>query len=160
MAARRLIIVLLLLFGVSVIAAAIAPDRQGGGGLIGRSETTSTTTTTTEETTAVAEEEPEGGSGRSGESVTARIRVSHEDPETVRAFVGDQLQLYVSSTDVRVIEVPDFGATATAASNAPATFNLLLRDPGEFAIVDVDTGRVIGRLAVGRTPKHDNPPSG
>jgi len=140
--------VLLLLLGVSVVAAAIAPDRRGGG-LIGQNEstTTSTSTTSTAET-KVDEEEPEGGSGRSGESVTARIKASREDPETVRALAGDQLQLYVSSRDVRVVELPDFGLTATAAANAPASFNLLLRDPGRFAIVDGDSGGIVGRLVV------------
>src|SRR5690349_9072299 len=121
MAARRLIIVLLVLFAVSIVAAMIAPERRGP--LLGdrssssTDSTSSTTTTTTEATTT--DELP------SGEALTARIEASESKPESVKAFVGDQLELSVGSRRSREIQIPAFGTTETAAPDAPATFNLL-----------------------------------
>lgn len=141
MAARRLIIVLLVLFGISVIAASIAPDRKGGQLL--DSPDSSTTTRTT------APPPPEA----TGASLTARIRASAEDPETVEGFAGDQLALSVASDRAIQLEIAAFGITETAAEDAPADFDLLLRDPGSYAITDVDTGKVVGRLVVERAKK-------
>ena len=149
MAARRLIIVLLVLFGISVAAAAIAPDRQGG--LIGASDSDSTPTTTS--TSSTSSTSP-AQAAKTGEALTARIDASSTRPETVKGLVGDQLELNVGSRNGRVIEIGEFGVTDFAAPNAPATFNLLLRDPGRFPITDGDSGRVVGRLVVRQPAKH------
>jgi hypothetical protein len=152
MAARRLIIILLVLFGISVVAASIAPDRKGGG-ILGDSSTTSTTTssasTSSTTTTATPTPLPAGG-----ESLTARIDASVSAPQTVKAFVGDQLDLNVGSERSRSIEIPDFGVTETAAADAPASFNLLLREPGEIAIIDAASGDIIGRLVVSKPAQY------
>jgi hypothetical protein len=143
MAARRLIIVLLVLFAFSIAAAMIAPERRGGliGGSSSSSDSTSTSTTSTEATTTAAELP-------AGEAIRERIDASAQDPATVKAFVGDQLELVVASERARAIEIPAFGVTETAASDAPAGFNLLLRESGRLAILDADSGELLGRLDV------------
>jgi hypothetical protein len=142
MAARRLIIVLLVLFAFSIAAAMIAPERRGGliGGSSSSSESTTTTSMTTSTTTTT--ELP------AGEAIRERIDASAQDPATVKAFVGDQLELVVASERARAIEIPAFGVTETAASDAPAGFNLLLRESGRLAILDADSGELLGRLDV------------
>jgi hypothetical protein len=47
-----------------------------------------------------------------------------------------------------VIEIAEYGVTDFAAPEAPATFNLLLREPGRFPITDGDSGRILGRLVI------------
>jgi hypothetical protein len=135
-AARRLLIILMLLLAASVAAAALAPDRTSRI----RPVETSTTSTTSTATTA-----PEP----TGEALNDRINASRKDPETVEAFVGDQLELDVGVTAEPglSISLEDFGVTDFAAPEAPAHFNLLLREPGYFAITD-EGGRVVGRLEV------------
>ena len=149
MAARRLIIVLLVLFGISVAAAAIAPDRQGG--LIGASDSDSTSTSSSSTTSASP-----APTTAAGETLTVRIDASSARPETLEGFVGDQLELSVRSRNGQVIEIGEYGVTDFAAPNAPATFDLLLREPGRFPITDGDNGRVVGRLVVHKPAKHDN----
>ena len=147
MAAKRLIIVLLVLFGISVAAAAIAPDRQGG--LIGADSNSTSSSSTSTTSTSPAPATP------TGETLTARIDASSSRPETVEGFVGDQLELHVASRgNGRVIEIGEFGLTDFAAPEAPATFDLLLREPGRFPITDGDSGRILGRLAVRKPAGH------
>ena len=59
-----------------------------------------------------------------------------------------------------MIEIGEFGVTDFAAPNAPATFDLLLREPGRFPITDGDSGRIVGRLVVHKPAEHDNGGSG
>jgi hypothetical protein len=140
MAARRLIIVLLVLFGISVAAAAIAPDRKGG--LIGASSSDSTSASSTTSDSSAP-------SAAAGVTLTARIDAGSARPEAVNGFVGDQLELAVTSREKgRVIEIDEYGVTEFAGPNAPAEFNLLLRDPGRFPITDGGGGRIVGRLVV------------
>ena len=145
MAARRLIIVLLVLFAFSIAAAMIAPERRGGliGGSSSSSESTTTTSTSTTSTRATTTAELPAG-----EAIRERIDASATDPEIVKAVVGDQLELVVASERARAIEIPAFGVTESAAPDAPAGFNLLLRDSGRLAILDADSGELLGRLDV------------
>ena len=148
MAARRLIIVLLVLFAVSVVAAMIDHERRGpllGDGSSSSTDSTSSTTTATEKTTPEKTTQDELPSG---EALTVRIDVSETKPESVEAFVGDQLALNVGSEQPRAIEIPAFGVTEFAAPEAPANFNLLLREPGRLPIIDGDSGELLGRLDV------------
>jgi hypothetical protein len=135
-AARRLLIVLLLLLAASVAAAALAPDRTSQ--LLSTSDS-STTTTSTTTTTA----DPPGG------SLSERIDASVEKPQTVDAFVGDQLELSVgiASGPGRTIAIEQFGVTEFAAPEAPAHFDLLLREQGYYAVTD-ERGEVVGRIQV------------
>jgi hypothetical protein len=144
MAARRLLIVLVLLLAASIGAALLAPDRRSTSVLPGESSSTTTTTTST---TA----EP------TGQAISARIDASAKSPETVEAAVGDQLALSVgiAKGPGRVINIKEFGVTEFAAPEAPAHFNLLLRDAGEYAITD-EHDEVVGRIVVaepGGTPE-------
>ncbi|GIK77371.1 MAG: hypothetical protein KJ006_03495 [Thermoleophilia bacterium] len=140
MAARRLIIVLIALFAISVAAAVIAPDRRGT--LLGdRSERASTTTTASPTTSST--ERPPGGAAVSG-----RIDASAARPQSVEARVGDQLGLAVASDRARLVEIPAFGVAADAVPDAPATFNLLLREAGTLPIRDADSGALLGRIEV------------
>jgi len=145
MAARRLIIILVVLFVLSIVAAMIAPDRRGG--LIG-GRSTSTTERTTTTTTTTPDAQP------SGEALSKRIAASARKPETVSGTVGDQLELTVASARARAIEIPAFGVTEAAAPEAPAAFNLLLREPGRLPIRDADTGALLGRLEVTEHGRH------
>jgi hypothetical protein len=135
-AARRLLIVLVLLLAASIAAAALAPDRRSTGVLPGESSSTTTTTTTT-----IAEP--------TGAAIAARIDASTRNPETIDAAVGDQLALSVGVPEGpgMTISIADLGITEFAAPEAPAHFNLLLRDAGEIAITD-ERGDVVGRIDV------------
>ena len=145
MAARRLIIVLLVLFAVSIVAALIAPERRGP--LLGDGSSTSTESTTTA-ATATKPEWTNTVTPPRGDSLTVRIDASTAEPESVEAFVGDQLELIVGSTRAREIEIPAFGVTEDAVPRAPANFNLLLREAGRLPILDADSGELLGRLDV------------
>lgn len=144
MAARRLLIILVLLMAASIAAAALAPNRTGQG--LSTSETTTTTTT-------APDPDP------TGESVTARVDASVGKPETVEGFVGDQLELSVGSDPPRTIEITPFGLIGEAAPEAPARFDLLLRDAGAIPITDALTGDVVARLVV-EEPKESGGPGG
>lgn len=135
MAARRLIVVLVILLVISAIAAAIASNRQAR---FGASSTTTDTTSPGEARTP----EPRG------ELVTAELRASPVKPPTVRAAVGDRLQLSVASERGRQVEIPPLGLIATAGSLSPAHFDLLLNEPGALPIVDATSEEVIGRIVV------------
>lgn len=154
MAARRLIIVLAVLFGLSIGAAAIAPDRNS---LLTEDESSTTTSTTTGPTTSPVE--PEAPEPANGETAQVDILASTEQPETVTAGVGDQLQLNVSVKGGGQVEIAPLGLLETAGSNAPATFNLLLRENGALPITDAKRGDLIGRILVGE-PDSGGAPGG
>lgn len=159
MAARRLIIVLILLLGASVLAASIAPDRTGKLVGVDNGDTTTEETTTnesstdsttlTESTTTTTEEPidpvevPAGADGVRGEALQARIDASAKKPETVEAFVGDQLTLEVGSTPARTVAIVPLGLTEFAGDDAPARFNLLLREPGSFDVTDAANPNIV-----------------
>ena len=153
MAARRLIIVLLVLFAVSIVAALIAPERRGP--LLGDGSSSSTESTTTAATTTTTPEQTNAATPPRGDSLTVRIDASAAKPESVEAFVGDQLELNVGSDRAREIEIPAFGVTEDAAPRAPANFNLLLREAGRLPILDADSGELLGRLDVDKPHGQD-----
>ena len=64
-----------------------------------------------------------------------------------------------SSESTTTIEIPAFGVTESAAPDAPAGFNLLLRESGRLAILDADSGELLGRLDV-REPGKRNGTNG
>ena len=163
MAARRLIIVLVLLLAASIAAASIAPDRTGR--LVGvendtsTDETTSTTTATTPAPVPI-DEIPAGPQGDRGEALNAHIEALEKRPETVEGLVGDQLSLTVGASPPRSVAIPPLGLTEFAAEDAPARFDLLLREPGSYPITDgEDPGVILGRLQV-RMPPEDAPQGG
>lgn len=122
----------MILFAISITAAAVAPERRG---------TQSTDEETTTSTDSI-EPAPAGGSS------SASIEASADDPETVRAGVGDQLELTISAQSLLQVEIAALGLLEPAEPGAPARFDLLLREPGELEITDAEDGAVIGRLLV------------
>ena len=150
MAARRLIVVLVVLLGISIAAAAIAPDRQST--LLGNPDESEETTTQEEPPADPEEPRP------SGELVRATITADPEDPETVRAAPGDQIELQIEARRPVEVSIEAFGLLAPAEPDAPARFSLLLRDAGELAITDAESGVIVGRIiseAGDRRPPED-----
>lgn len=139
MAARRLIFVLLVLFAISVVAAALAPDR---GGLFSSSSTTSSSTTTTETTATTTTDDATAPSRR------ARLEASQSKPPTVRAVLDEQLELIVASDRFRDLAIERLGLTGFAQPEAPARFDLLLRDPGSYPITDATSGTKVAEIQV------------
>ena len=157
MAARRLIAVLVVLLVVSSIAAALAPEAR---------RATDTSTDSTSSTTTTAPDEQAGPGGTSGDQVTTAGRILERrigvrpttappgkeagegEPEQIDVLVGDQLALEVVSNETVDIEIPDFGQFETAAEFAPARFDLLLREPGSYA-VRIAGGAEIATIVVG-----------
>lgn len=133
MAARRLIIILVVLLAISIAAAAVAPERRSR--LASLPEETSTT-------------ESAGRPLPSGSLVTSELEASPEEPQTIRAEIGDRLALSVASQRTREVEIPSLGLLEDAARGAPARFDLLLREPGTLPITDSESGSVIGRIVV------------
>lgn len=140
MAARRLIVILVLLLAASVVAASLAPDRT---------RTALPGSSTTTDSTDSRRAQP------SGEALSDRIEASPEDPKTVEAFVGDQIELAVGSSSPRTIVIEPLGLSDFAGPDSPAHFNLLLSDAGTIPITD-ERGAVVGRLQVS-DPKDREP---
>jgi hypothetical protein len=150
MAARRLIALLVVLLVISSIAAALAPtpaERESGE--------TSTTGTETTETGATGHQAPTGElleltvdvpPARDGEArKPAR-------PQTIGAAVGDQLALTVRSSETTEVEIPELGLIETATAGGPARFDLLLREPGRYAVL-AGGGRQIAWIVVAAPQK-------
>lgn len=134
MAARRLIAVMLVLLFLSSLAAALAPVERG-------SEDTSTTTTDAV-TEPVAQQ---------GELVEATIDGAANRPQRVRAHVGDQLQLRVTSDRVATVELAGLGPTEDVDPVAPALFDVLLSEPGRYEVRELGGKRAVyGTIVVSR----------
>jgi hypothetical protein len=134
-AARRLLILMLVLLGVSTVAAALVPvDRTVDD------ETTTTTTSTREAPT--------------GELVPESIDAGADTPTTIRVQVGDQLQLRVTSPEPDEVEIPALDELEDVDPEAPARFDLLLFNRGQFPVRLVEAERKIGEIVV------DNPKGG
>jgi hypothetical protein len=141
MAARRLLIVMLILLGISTLAAALAPTHPPGS---------DTGTTTTEP--AVPPPTPEAGAGQ-GRLWMATIDADSERLPVVgtgriRLHAGDELLLEVRSRRSDQVEIPAFGEIQAVSRDAPASFDLLLDEPGSYNVRLVDAGRNAGRLEV------------
>ena len=144
MAARRLVVVMLVLLFISSLAAALAPVRPGED----RSDSTSTTSTTSAPEPPAADE-PEG---RLVKAVVKADGDGGAKRPTVRAGVGDQLQLRVDSRRVATVEVAGLGATEGVAPLAPARFDLLLTEAGRYPIRFLESREQIATLVVERPP--------
>jgi hypothetical protein len=137
-AARRLLILMLVLLGVSTVAAALVPVDPDAG-----EDSTSTSTTTA---TRAA----------TGKLVPASIDAGKRNAQTVRAHVGDQLQLRVESPRrADEVEIPALDEIDDVDPDAPAHFDLLLFDKGRFPVRLVDADRQIGAIEVARARKRD-----
>ncbi len=131
MAARRLIIVMLTLLVISSIAAALVPVEEAQRD----SERSSTTTSKRQQ-------------ADSGELVSKQINAGAARPPTISAHVGDQLVLTVTSRKPDQAAIPALGELADVGPDAAARFDLLLSEPGGYAVRLVDAERTVGRLDV------------
>ncbi len=138
MAARRLIVVMIVLLLASSVAAALVP--------IPESADEASTTTTTAPATA------------SGESRVRTLRADAEKPETIEVDAGDQLTLEVVGRAHDLVEIPALGELEDVDLGSPARFNLLLDEPGTYAVRLAEAG-LIGRIEVrqGRGEPPDRP---
>lgn len=131
-------IVLLL---ASSVAAALVPIPDSA-------DQDSTTTTATEATA-------------SADALERTLRADAEKPGTIRVHAGDQLALEVVGNGYDLVEIPALGQVEDVNRGSPARFNLLLEQPGSYAVRLAGTG-LIGRIEVtqGRNkPDHRSKPS-
>jgi len=137
-AARRLIVVMIVLLLASSVAAALVPIPESAS-------EDSTTTTTTEATAA-------------GDALERTLRANAERPDTIRVRAGDQLTLEVVSEGYDLVEIPALGQLEDVNRGSPARFNLLLEEPGTYAVRLAEAG-LIGRIEVrqGRGERPDRP---
>ena len=144
MAARRLIAVLVVLLVVSSLAAALAPEARRATDPATDSSSTSTTTTTEPETDAPPPPDEVEVSESDSRLLKRTISASPApvgdgkdepaEPELIEVRPGDQLELLVSSDRTVDVVIPAFGLYETAVELSPARFDLLLREPGRFAV--------------------------
>jgi hypothetical protein len=127
---------MVILLGLSTLAAALVPQRTLNGGTTGTGTTTAPAPTTTTTTTVAPL------------SVEVPITVGPKKRPLVKADVGDQFTLLVTSTEPREIFIPEFGLSAFAAPDAPARFELLTPTPGRFGILFASSGKVAADLEV------------
>jgi hypothetical protein len=150
MAARRLLILMLAVLAVSTLAAALlapAPEPER------------TETTTAETNQQDADQTPTA----SERLIEAELSASAKRPRTVRLRRGDQLSLLVRSSTGGQVEIPAFGLIDDVGRADPARFDLLAERSGKFVVRFARTGRVVGRIVVGRRgpdkPKEQKPES-
>lgn len=130
MAARRLIAVMIVLLVMSSAAAALVPVTP-------REETTSST----------REQQPEQQRS-TGSLVVASLDAQTRRPAPIRAQAGDQLQLRVSAPVVETVQLRGIGATEDVDPDAPARFDVTLREPGTYPVRLLFSGRQVGVIRV------------
>ena len=143
MAARRLIAILLVLLFLSSLAAALAPVQEGRKVV---SSSTSTTTTADVPTVPAPDAAPES------RLVKQSVDASAEPPAVVRARVGDQLQLRVTSQRSGTVELHGLGPTEDVGARQPAHFDVLLRDDGSYPVRFLGTEQTIAEIRVDPLP--------
>ncbi len=142
MAARRLIAVMLVLLFLSSLAAALAPVEQQ------RDESSTTSTTALTPETALA----------GGDLVRETLVADKKDPPRIKAAVGDQLQLRVTSKRAATLELVRLGPTEDVDPAAPALFDVLLDRRGKFPIRELETGERVGEILVSPRARTESAP--
>ena len=143
MAARRLIILMVVLLVLSTLAAALVPTEDNSGQQ--RATGSTATEPSGELPPRLAPGLPPGGSIR-----TAKLNTAPRPAQTIKAEVGDQLTLLVSSRFGALVEVGGFGLFKAVAPQAPARFELLLDRPGVFPVRTFQPRFLAGRICVTR----------
>jgi hypothetical protein len=132
--ARRLLILLLVLLGISTLAAALAPVKS-------TKDTTTTATTTTETT-------PGAPPPKSAGLFKYTIDADSGNVKVVELYVGEELQLTVSSKRLDQVSIPELGQVQPVSPDAAAKFDLYLDQRGNYAVRLVDAKKLVGRLRV------------
>lgn len=73
---------------------------------------------------------------------------SNEGPGRISARVGDRLRLEVRGGSGRLVEIPEMGLVETQSRTAPASFDLYFDRPGDYRVVDAETGRPLAEIVV------------
>jgi hypothetical protein len=134
MAARRLLMVMLVLLGLSTLAALLGPAQRARDRIA--------TTETTEEPLP-ADTVPRG------EQLAVTIEVGVMlTQKRVPIEVGDQLSLVVRSRARDQVEIPRLGLVEAVGPLSPARFDILAREPGDYAIRLVIANRTVGRISI------------
>lgn len=142
MAARRLIAVMLVLLFLSSLAAALAPVEPQ------RDETSTSTTTDPTPEAAFA----------GGDLVREKLVADPKDPPRIKAAVGDQLQLRVTSKRAATLVLVRLGPTEDVDPAAPALFDVLLDRKGTFPIKELETGKKVGEILVSPRARTESAP--
>jgi len=111
---------------LSSLAAALAPVQQGvdeGG----------SSETSTEESTTSSALEPNLPSSEP-QLIRQQVDASQERPVIIRADLGDQLQLRVTSERPGTVELSGLGPTEDVGPDQPAHFDVLLESDGNFPV--------------------------
>src|SRR5437867_713377 len=82
--------------------------------------------------------------------LVTRMRISNRRPKPVRIERGDQLRLGVAAPFGDDIEIRRLGLTASVTPFAPAQFDLFAAHTGTFPVRADNSGRLAGRLVVGK----------
>lgn len=141
MAARRLIAILLVLLFLSSLAATLPLVEQTGDA--GSTTSTGATATSGADSTTLS-----GPSADEPQLIRQSIDSSLEEAPVVRASVGDQLQLRVTSQRPGTIELVGIGPTEDVGAQQPAFFDVLLRTDGTFPVRFLGTKREIALIEV------------
>jgi hypothetical protein len=139
-AARRLVVVMLVLLGISTLVAAFLPPPDNPSPADRRQP---------QPNAKQRQAERPPPSTRTGMLLVARMPVSGR-PKAVRIERGDELRLTVTAPFGADIEIPGFGLTSPVTPYAGAYFDIFASDRGNFPVIVVDSGRIVGRVLVGR----------
>ena len=125
---------------LSSLAAALAPVQRGA------EEGSSSDSSTTESTTSSAAA-PDAASGEP-QLIRQSVDASQRRPVRIRADLGDQLQLRVTSERPGTVELAGIGPTEDVGPNQPAFFDVLLESKGTFPVQFLDRERAFAWIAV------------
>jgi len=129
---------------LSSLAAALAPVQQGVEK--GASTQASTTQSTSGAPTA---SEP---SAAETQLIRQSVDTSSSRPPLIRADLGDQLQLRITSRLPGTLELVDIGPAEDVGPNQPAFFDVLLRKEGTFPVRFLSTDRAVATIKVSPAP--------
>jgi hypothetical protein len=113
-----------------------------------RDETSSTATTTAET------RDP-------GRAIERTLRSGARKPETIRLEVGDQLTLEVVGQEHDLVEIEGLGRLDDLDAASPARFDLIVDEPGSYAVRLTEAGTLVGRIEVAQPaaePDRDESP--
>lgn len=140
MLGRRLLVLFAVLLGLTALATSLAPRPTTPGGALSTPAATPSAVPSVDATET-----------RAGRELTRTISAdSGARPARVRAHVGDTLRLAVRGTLLDAVEIEGFGELEAITPEAPARFELLLEEPGEFGVTLTEAKRSVGVLEVAR----------
>ena len=140
---------MLVLLGISTLLAALTPTQD--------SDPDTEATTTAPPAAAVP---TTGGEPATGQGARVPARINADSGEVtvlgsgeVPIYAGDELVLTVTSAQPDQVEIPGFGEVQAVSRDDPASFDVFLDAPGNYAVKLVDEDRVVGRVKVSEAPQ-------